>query len=281
MAEKRFALTFQFNVIKHDVIDCLKHVVRWSNAHFMKINPDKTEIMLFRPSSLEKEVIINGVVFEGQCIRFSSEVKNIGVWLDKNLRLDKHINHIVSHCYKILKDIGRVRKCLQRCHMESLVHAVTASRLDYCNSLFVNISKENQFKLQKVQNAAAKLILSRRRRDSASSALHQLHWLNIDARVTFKILLLVHKVLRGKCSNNLQLAYKGFNGRKDDDMMLHTPHFKTMYGKRLFEYNGSRLWNALPRRVRIEEDTERYKKMIKTILFDGGAELKRKAFKYI
>jgi hypothetical protein len=207
-------------------------------------------------------------------------VKNVGVWLDKNLRLDKHINHIVSHCYKILKDIGRIKKCLQRIHIESLVHAVTSSRLDYCNSLFVNISKENHFKLQKLQNAAAKLILDRRRRDSAKDALYHLHWLNIDARIIFKILLLVHKVLRGKCSNKLILQYKGFNGRADDYLMLQTPHFKTTYGKRLFEYNGSRLWNALPVNVRVEEDTKKYKQMVKTILFEGSGELKRKAFKY-
>ena len=149
-----------------------------------------------------------------------------------------------------------------------------------CNSLFVNISKENQFKLQKVQNAAAKLILGRRRRDSASCALYQLHWLNIDARITFKILLLVHKVLRGQCSNNLSLRYKGFNGRADDYLMLQTPHFKTKYGKRLFEYNGSRLWNALPVDVRDESDIRKFKQMIKTILFEGSRELKRKAFKY-
>ena len=131
-----------------------------------------------------------------------------------------------------------------------------------------------------MQNAAARLILGRRRRDSASSALKQLHWLNIDASVMFKILLLVHKVLRGKCSDNLQLQYKSFNGRPKEFLMLETPNYNTAYGKRIFAYSGSRLWNALPLQVRIEEDTEKYKKHIKTILFEGHSELRRKAFKY-
>ena len=43
----------------------------------MKINPDKTEIMLLRPSSLNKDVIINGFIFEGECIRFSSDVNKL------------------------------------------------------------------------------------------------------------------------------------------------------------------------------------------------------------
>ena len=156
---KQFALTFQFHVINNDIRNCLNHIINWSNAHYMKINPDKTDIMLLRPRSMNKDVIINGIIFEDQCIRFSTEVKNVGIWIDKNLSMNKHINHIVSHCYKILRDIGRIKKHLQRSDLEDLVHAVITSRLDYCNSLFVNISKDNLYKLQKVQNAAAKLIL--------------------------------------------------------------------------------------------------------------------------
>ena len=62
--------------------------------------------------------------------------------------------------------------------------------------------------------------------------------------------------------------------------MLETPNFRTAYGKRLFVYNGSRLWNALPVNVRAEEDIDNYKKMVKTILFNGYEELKRNAYKY-
>ena len=129
----------------------------------MKINPDKTEIELFYPPSLNKEVLIRGLFFEGQCIRFSEFVKNVVVWVYKNLNLDMHINNIASHCFKILKDIGSVKKNLEKDDVECLVHSVITSRLDYCNSLFMNLCKKNLFKLQKLQNAAAKLILGKRR----------------------------------------------------------------------------------------------------------------------
>ena len=120
-------------------------------------------------------MLIKGVIFENQCIRFSQFVKNVGVYVDMNLNLDSHINFIVSHCYKILKDIGRIKKNLQRAHIENLVHAVIASRLDYCNSLLMNISKVNLSKLQKLQNAAARLVLGKRRKESGSDALRELH----------------------------------------------------------------------------------------------------------
>lgn len=198
--------------------------------------------------------------------------------IDQNLEMDKHINSLVSHCYKILRDISCIKNYLRKEDIEQLLHAVITGRLDYCNSLFVNISRDSLFKMQKAQNAAGRLIFGRRCRDSARLILGELHWLNVEATITFKILLLVFKVIRGMC--NMTLRYKGFNGRPGDFLLLETPTFKTKYGKRLFEYNGSRWWNALPVNVRMEEDIEVYKKMIKTLLFADYDNLKRIAFKY-
>ena len=90
--------------------------------------------------------------------------------------------------------------------------------------------------------------------------------MNVEARIYFKILLLVFKVIHGVCPDNLTLRYKTFSGRESDYLKLETPTFKTKYGKRLFEYNGSRLWNALPIELRKEEDIEKFKKGVKTLL---------------
>ena len=79
----------------------------------------------------------------------------------------------------------------------------------------------------------------------------------------------------------MTVTYKGFNGRPDDVLLLETANYKTKYGKRTFSYNGPRLWNALPVAVRIEEDTEKYKKAVKTLLYHGHDDLKARAFKYV
>ena len=110
---RSFALSFQFDVITNEVRKCLDEIVKWSYLHYMKINPDKTELLLLRPSSLNNEVVINGILYEGQCIRFSSEVKNVGVWVDKHLELSDHVNKVVSHSFKILR------------HWKNQIYAIT------------------------------------------------------------------------------------------------------------------------------------------------------------
>ena len=134
--------------------------------------------------------------------------------------------------------------------------------------------------MQKVQNSAARLVLGKRKRESAKAALRELHWLDVESRILFKVILLVFKVIRGMCSENLTLTYKSFNGRPSDFLLLDTPNFNTKYGKRLFEYNGCRLWNTLSYDIRNDENIDSFKKKIKTLLFDGWTDFKKRPFKY-
>ena len=278
---KSFAITFQYDVLKNEIPKCLEEIGKWMNFMFLKINPDKTEILLLFPKSSEKEVIIKGsIIGPQQCIRFSDVVKNVGVWIDKNLDMTYHINKTVAHCYKILKDIGRIRPVLTQAHTEILVHAVISSRLDNCNSLFFNIKKENMKKLQKVQNAAARVVVKKRRKESISESIRQLHWLRVESRVIFKILLLVYKMIQGTSPKSLQLDFKSHNCRPEDFLMLKTNFCKSIYGRRRFKYNAPRLWNALPLHIRKEENIDTFKKQVKTLLFVGTESFKTKAFIY-
>ena len=99
-------------------------------------------------------------------------------------------------------------------------------------------------------------------------------------RAVDETILLLYKVVKGMCSENIKLRFKPFNGRENDFLLLNTPNFKTKYGKRIFEFNGSRLWNALPCKMRMEEDVGTFKKDLKTLLFDGTDNLKKHAFQY-
>ena len=165
-------------------------------------------------------------------------------------------------------------------HTEMLVHAVISSRLDYCNSLFFNLSKANINKLQKVQNAAARLVARKRKRESISSTIKDLHWLRIESRIIFKILLLVYKGIQGTSSKNIQLDFKAHNCRPEDFLKLKTKFCKTAYGRKTFSYNAPRLWNALPLHIRTEESLDAFKKAVKTLLFKDTEGFKSKAFRY-
>ena len=102
---------------------------------------------------------------------------------------------------------------------------------------------------------------------NCAGTIKELHWLRVESRVIFKILLLVFKGIQGKSSKNLQLDFKSHNYRPEDFLKLKTNFYKSKYGRRTFKYNAPRLWNALPLHIRTEEKLETFKKLVKTLLF--------------
>ena len=76
--------------------------------------------------------------------------------------------------------------------MTHLVAAVILGRLDYCNSVLAGSAMVNNAPLQRVQNAAAQLVLGLSPRDHVSPAFAKLHWLPIYYRIQFKLALLMY-----------------------------------------------------------------------------------------
>jgi len=62
------------------------------------------------------------------------------------------------------------------------------------NTVLANLPVSTVAPLQRVQNAAARLIKGLRPRDHVTSALRDLHWLPIRHRVTYKLCVLMHQV---------------------------------------------------------------------------------------
>ena len=83
-----------------------------------------------------------------------------------------------------------VRSSLTLEAAKTLVHVFVSSCLDYANSLLYGISDGLLAKLQTVQNAAAPVVTGTRKFDHITPVLHQLHWLPVRQRITFKLAMI-------------------------------------------------------------------------------------------
>ena len=114
-----------------------------------------------------------------------------------------HFNKTCSSAFYYIYNMRRIRKYLSRSVTESLVHAFITSRIDYCNSLLYGLPNSHIMKLQRIQNAAARLVTGTPRFCHVTPLLFHLHWLPISYRIKFKILLLTFKCLYGQAPNYL------------------------------------------------------------------------------
>jgi len=82
--------------------------------------------------------------------------------------------------------------------MTQLTSAFILSRLDYCNVILAGLPKSSIATLQRVQNAAARLVPGLGPSDHIADGLRQLHWLPVEARIRYKLCLLMHMVHTGR-----------------------------------------------------------------------------------
>ena len=268
-----------YDVIMNNLPECFEKLRAWMNHHFLKINETKTEIIIFGSQSFLSSNIINGTFLEsGHCIRASDSVKYLGVHFDSLLNFNKHINSVSSSCYLFIRKLSSIRKFLSQKDCESLVHAFISSRLDSCNSLFFGLTKANISKLQKVQNAAIRVITFKKKRESVKECYQELHWLDVHQRISFKILLIVFKCIQGIAPASLQTSIV----IKDQNAMtLETSYFPiSNIGRRAFTFYAPRQWNSLPADLRRVNKLDTFKAHLKTHLFSKYPEFCQSYNKY-
>ena len=135
--------------------------------------------------------------------------RDLAVFLDSELTMRQHVCKIASLCYYHLRRLKKVRQILGPTITSRLVSAFVTSRLDYCNALLTGHPQSTIAQLQRVQNAAVRLVGTLRPRDIVGALLGELHWLPIRYRIIYKLCLMMHNAHVGRsprCVNEMLTA---------------------------------------------------------------------------
>ena len=152
------------------------------------------------------------------------------------------------------------------------------SRLDYSNGLFYGPSKCTVSGLQALQNSAERIVNQKRLRDhdSMSRALIGLHWMPVDKRIEYKLLLYTYKSLHDLAPGyhcELVVSYLPRRVLRSAELNLLTvpPGKPGKYGSPSFARASANLWNSLRREraawLKNSPTLESFKRNLKTFLF--------------
>ena len=180
--------------------------------------------------------------------------------LDPELTFAVRIKRLAGKCFYHLWQLRTVRRTLTMDAANTLVHAFITIRMDYCNSVFGNASAVHLYPLQSVLNAAARIIMWKRKYDHISATIRdQLHWLPVKQWIDHKLCTLInykslHNVtpvyLRDMCIPvSSILGCSSLRSAAHSDLWHQHTRTKTL-GPRAFAVLGPSTWNTLPATVR-------------------------------
>jgi len=107
----------------------------------------------------------SGPLIGSNVVSPSATVRDHGVFIDQDLTMKTHLQQTASRCFATLRQLRSICRSIPTSVYNFLVSALVLSRLDYCNSLLIDLPLTHIQRLQWVQNAAARLIFSLRRCD--------------------------------------------------------------------------------------------------------------------
>ena len=205
---------------------CISDLRKWMYRDKPKINDDKTECLVIGSRQPLLKIDHCYVRVGTIDIKPVKVARNLGAYFDPHFSMSTHISMSCSAAFFWLHNIKRISQFLPRDKLEMVLHAFVTSRIDYCNGLLYGLPDCEIAKLQRVQNAAARMLMSTsfpgslfsasivvggreerpwergwlmscKKYDRITPVLINLHWLPVRYRINFKILLLTFKALYG------------------------------------------------------------------------------------
>ena len=231
----------------------LASISDWFCLHALKLNANKTQLMVFGSRQNLRKVPDFSVSLRDSVLQPCEQVGNLGVVFDSALSWEAHVSELSRRCTGLLIGLSHARNCLPDGVIKVLVTSLVISRINYCLTVYGNGTQKNFDRLQKILNFAARVIFGRRKFDHVSDLRDRLGWLSPKSMSDYLTLTIAQKVIKHEEPENLAALFvpnQNFRDRHTrQDHLLHLPRPRLETGKRRFEYRAAALLNSLPPQV--------------------------------
>ena len=224
---------------------CSMDIQEWFKTNRLVMNDDNTEYISFIPKQYDALVATSSIQVGVDSIPASKSVTNLGVVLDGHYIMSHQVSEIIQSSTYKLRLINDISPKLTKSVAERVVNAMVTSNLDYCNSLLYGIAGHQLWRIQRIQNSAAGLILQRDRWSSATTMLNELHWLSIKKRISFKVSLMLYKVINGLAPDYISALATPYvphhHLRSANNNLLFVPKTHLHYGGITFTVSAAKM----------------------------------------
>ena len=255
---------------------CLRSLHSWYLHNGLAVNPDKSEAIIFGTSHAVAHAFPSSpsINVAGSTIPFSNQIKLLGVTLDSNLKFDQHITALSKSCFFHIRALRHIRSVLTDDTARTIAASLVGSRLDYANSILYGSSKHNIARVQRIQNALAKVVIGSCPTGHSNSRLQILHWLPIEYRIQYKLAVLTFNARTSTSPYYLSSLINNYHPsrslRSSNRHLLDVPRSKSVFSSRGFRTAGPQIWNNLPDSVRQSESINVFRTNLKTSLFQSA-----------
>lgn len=260
-----------------NLISNTEEVLRHAKEYFLNngllLNPKKTKCIIIGNrqllSRIPPDTFIN---CDGIHIYPSTHVKNLGVYFDRYMRFDIHIEELEKKVIGILMYINRISVNFDKRIRKMIVQSLVLSIINYCITIWGGTNKTFLHIVQKLQNFAAKIVIGGMGKyDHVTPIMKELKWLTIENKYVLEKCTTVYKAVNGLYPEwylKFSTVRENTSTITRQENKLFVPRNRTDTGARTTTICGAKLWNNLPHPIINSGSLQKFKSNLTKLLLD-------------
>ena len=211
----------------------------------MVFNPTKCELIRI---TNKRNRQLSDYYIQNTLIKANSQVKYLGVTIDKHLTFNNHIKNIANKANTVRAFLQRNLKSCPKSIKESCYKIMVCSIVEYANTVWSPYTKQNISLLKAVQRRAARFVFCEfSYSSSVTSMLQKLGWPTLEQRRWISKAIMLYKIL-----NNLvaipadKYTTPNNNCTRGHPQRLRTVSCRTNVFLHSFFPSMIIIWNNLP-----------------------------------
>ena len=251
----------------------LKSLARWFTANGLKVNPSKTELVLFgTPAALKKIPTDFALSFGDAQVKPVPDMKVLGVQLDGALNMQKQTDKVVQRCYGTLISISKISSMLPKKTLIRLIESLVFSQIAYCLPAWVPPTQKQRDRIQKVINFAVRIVFRKKKWDHISESRKKLGWMDFETLVKYRDSMCIHHLMHDPDAPNgpkqqiqLRSDVSSRCTRATSHGRLQTARCRLSATKAMFSARATGTWEALPASVKRCRTKVLFKKQVRSV----------------
>jgi hypothetical protein len=157
----------------------------WLLANKLNLNASKTEFILIGSSHRLKNLTKQpNIKIDQDKIKQVHHSRLLGVEIDEKLSWNKHVENVAKMATSGIGAIRRIRDFVDRETLISIYNALVRPHFDYCSEVWDTLGIGLSTRLHKLQNRAARIIMSMKNDTPGLEAISPLGWETLESQRT-------------------------------------------------------------------------------------------------
>ena len=249
---------------------CKKNISSWYKVNRLKINIDKTKVILIGSKSQLKSLNVDDFIlsYDDMPLKLVENAKYLDMFINCDISWDFHVRRLCLSTYYHISLLRRLRRIFPMNLLLQVYKSYIQTRLDYGIILYGCSSQNNIDLVQRVQNHAAMLIMGNLDYINCHGIglVKRLNLYTIRERRDYFLTTLMFKAIHGIAPHylsdriDMHFDIHGYDTREAGSMNVYLPAVHKEIYRNSFLYSGGKLWNELPDFVKNSTNIETFKR---------------------